>query len=163
MKKLLLLGLGSNLGDRSGFLTQARQKLELYFRNILAQSPIFETEPFGVDHSTTFLNQVVAFQSAFEPLEILKITQYIEKECGRIYKWDLQPRSLDIDILSYGDMVIESAELTIPHPAIEKRIFVLIPLLKVCPFWIHPKSKKSGSDLLKDIPKQSWIKPWKCA
>ena len=161
MHKLLLLGLGSNLGDRNAFLELGRQRLELSFGELLAQSPIFETEPFGVDHSTTFLNQVVAFKSVAEPLNVLKMTLDIEKECGRIHKRDLQPRSLDIDILSFGSLVFDSAELIIPHPAIEKRRFVLVPLLKICPYWIHPKRKKSGSELLENLSDKFWIRQWK--
>jgi len=161
VKKLLLLALGSNLGDRFSFLELGCQKLEQTFGELLAKSPVYETEPFGVDHKTTFLNQVLAFQTGLEPLEILKATEQIEKDCGRNQKRDLQPRSLDIDILSLGNEVFESSELIIPHPAIEKRRFVLVPLLEVCPFWIHPKSKKSGSDLLKNLSDTSWIKHWR--
>lgn len=161
MNKLLLFGLGSNLGDRNRFLETGRQKLEHRLGKLLAQSPIYETEPFGVDHSTTFLNQVIAFKFVAEPLEILKITEGIEKECGRCYKRDLQPRSLDIDILSFGNVVFESAELTIPHPAIAKRRFVLIPLLDICPGWMDPKSGKMASVMLQDLSDESWIRKWK--
>ncbi len=160
MKKLLLFGLGSNLGDRFSFLELGKKKLEYSFGDLLAQSPVYETEPFGVDHKTTFLNMVLAFQSELEPYEILKVTEQIEKDCGRNHKRDLQPRSLDIDILSLGNVVFESSELIIPHQSIEKRRFVLVPLLEVCPFWSHPKIKKSGSDLLQDLSDNSWIKLW---
>ena len=161
MKKLLLLGLGSNLGDRVGYLKTAKSILEISVGIFLAASPIYETEPFGVDHETPFLNQVLAFQTGLTGHDILKITAEIEKKCGRVTKKDLAPRSLDIDILSLGYEIQKSSDLNIPHQAISKRLFVLVPMAAICPNWKHPYLQKTTSELIDALPPTSWIKVWR--
>jgi len=156
--KLLLIALGSNLGDRLSFLKKGKQLLDASVGDFLAESPIFETEPFGVDHSNTYFNQVLAYQTLLLPEEILKISTAIELRCGRLSKRDLMPRSLDVDILSLGSEVFKTDELQLPHASLAKRIFVLIPLLEVCPAWSHPVFNKTPVQMISELSEHSWIK-----
>jgi 2-amino-4-hydroxy-6-hydroxymethyldihydropteridine diphosphokinase len=160
MKNLLLISLGSNLGDKLFFLRSGKKNLINNIGGFLAESPVFETEPFGVDHNSSYLNQVLAFQTQLSPFEILSITSAIEIECGRTHKRDLKPRTLDIDLLSVGNEIIETPNLILPHPRIQIRRFVLTPLEEICPGWIHPVYKLSPSEMNKQLDDKSWIKKW---
>ena len=141
------LGLGSNLGDRQHNLNMALELLAQRV-NVRKVSSTYETEPVGNPDQPLFLNLVARIQTRLAPLELLTLTQGIEFKLGRIRDKPNAPRSLDIDILFYGDQVIKNRQLEIPHPRIEERAFVLVPLVEIAPKLIHPVSGKSAEKLL---------------
>ena len=124
------LGVGSNLGDRRGFIEQSRQKLEKNEVYVLRTSPLYETEALCKPGETmpAFINGVFEVETSLSPENLLGVLKNIEKEMGRESKGDWKPRPIDLDILLYGDLVIDTPDLKIPHPEIQKREFVLRPL-----------------------------------
>ena len=147
---LVHLGLGSNLGNRQDSLKQACVELEslplLQFR----VSPIYESEPLLKMPQPKYLNMVVCGLTELSPLELLKKCQQIENRLGRIRNEHWGSRTIDIDILAYGEECIDSDILKIPHPEMEKRSFVLVPLLELNPEWVHPKTGISILKLLEE-------------
>lgn len=135
---LLYLLLGSNLGDRLRALSQARGQLEHALGPLLAASSIYETAPWGLADQPAFLNQVLGLYACQLPDELLKITQEIEQKMGREKKEKWGTRTIDIDILYYGDQRIQTDGLTIPHPWLHQRRFTLVPLAEIAPHLIHP-------------------------
>ena len=156
MKKRIYLGLGTNLGDRQENLTRAIEALSLALGTCKAQSSFLETEPWGFESDNGFLNCVVAFDTELTPTELLDTTERIERELGRTVKstgGNYHDRLIDIDILLYGNTVIESERLTIPHPLMHLRDFVLMPLAEIAPNTVHPTLGKSIAGLLAEIRK----------
>ena len=142
--------LGGNIGNREEILSEAIKKMTSQLGKLVQTSALYETEPWGFTHEQNFLNQVVVFDSELLPLDILDKTQTIEQELGRVRKTTQYcERTIDIDILFYGDECIENQRLSIPHPRIQERLFALHPLAELIPEFVHPKLKKS-IQLLKD-------------
>lgn len=141
------LALGANLGDR---LANLRAVLAVLPPNVelLAQSPIYETPPWGVTDQPAFLNMVVRGQTQLPPHELLKQLKSLETTLGRIPGIRYGPRLIDIDILFYDDLLLDTPELTIPHPRLHERAFVLVPLADLEPALIHPGMGKSVRALL---------------
>lgn len=140
-KKTVYLGLGTNKGSRTDNLVRAIEHLSLALGSPLACSQFMESEPWGFETENTFLNCVVAFLSAMPPLQLLDTTEEIERRMGRTSKssgGNYSDRIIDIDILFYGNEVIESKRLTVPHPLLHKRDFVLLPLREIAPTLVHP-------------------------
>lgn len=138
---MIFLGLGSNLGDRETLLRQAIGKLSEKLGKPVAVSSFHETAPVGFVSAHRFLNAVVAFNASIEPFALLDFTQEIERELGRSRKsvnGEHFDRTMDIDILFLGDTVLSSERLTIPHPHIASRRFVLEPLAEIAPAFVHP-------------------------
>lgn len=128
------LGLGSNLGDRSGFLKSAVEMLGQLDRvSVLSLSSIYRTQPVGPISQENYFNAVVHIETTLNPKELLNVSLRIEKECGRIRGERWGPRTLDIDILTYGDLEIRDDNLSIPHPLMMERAFVLVPLIEISP------------------------------
>lgn len=150
----IYLGLGTNEGNKEENIRGAIEELSHLLGTPTAVATIIETEPWGFQSDNSFLNTVVAFNTTLAPEEILKATQEIERRLGRTKKsFDgcYSDRPIDIDILLYGNRVIESEHLTIPHPLLHKRLFVLQPLAQIAPQVIHPTLGKSITRLLKEF------------
>ena len=128
------LSLGSNLGDKEQNLASAVSEIARRIGDITAQSAFLETEPWGFDSENTFLNAAVCVETELSPYELLHTTQQIERDLGRKQKSEkgqYHDRIIDIDILLYDDLHIQTPELTIPHPLMQQRDFVLIPLKEI--------------------------------
>ena len=141
------LGIGSNLGDRKANLEKALQLLGERLQ-IEQVSSIYETEPVGHAEQPMFFNAVCCAETELGPLQLLSLVKGIEATLGRVPSFASGPRSIDVDILFYNDLCMETADLTIPHPKIKERAFVLIPLFEVAPQLVHPVSGESIKDLV---------------
>jgi 2-amino-4-hydroxy-6-hydroxymethyldihydropteridine diphosphokinase len=139
MKIAVYMLLGSNLGDRKQYLDTARKSLCESVGTLLAQSSVYESEAWGFVSENAFLNQVVLYETALNPNELLRTIKLIEAENGRVHtKNGYSSRNLDIDILFYGDLRYSSDILTIPHLMLHKRRFTLLPMAEIAPDFIHP-------------------------
>lgn len=147
---IVYIGLGTNLGDRMENLAAARHALSPQVI-LLEASPIYETKPWGYSNQPDFLNQVVKAQTELEPLDLLAFLKQWEARLGRTPSFKYGPRLVDIDILFFDDLILETPALTIPHPEIPKRAFVLAPLTDIAPDMIHPIYGKSIRQLLEKI------------
>jgi 2-amino-4-hydroxy-6-hydroxymethyldihydropteridine diphosphokinase len=141
------LGLGTNLGDRDRNLTAARTSLLPEVRPLRASS-VYETPPWGVLDQPHFLNQALEAETDLPPLHLLAYLKDLEVELGRLPAERYGPRLIDLDILFYDDLVLDTPELTIPHPRISERAFVLAPLANLAPDLVHPLEKKTIVELL---------------
>lgn len=146
----LVLGLGSNLGERADFLHQARIALESIWE-APRYSRIYETMPWGVKDQPRFLNQVAYGWTHYSPTNLLKEIKKIEQDLGRVEGPRYGPRNIDIDILYYGDWIFVSDVLAIPHPRLAERAFTLVPLAEILPEFEHPLMHKSQSELLRQL------------
>ena len=154
MATRVYLGLGTNQGDKANNLTRAIEALSLALGSCTAVSTFIETAPWGFESKNGFLNCIAAFETELSPLELLNATERIERELGRTQKSAggiYHDRIIDIDILLYGDKVVENPRLTIPHPLMHKRTFVLEPLAEIAPVTIHPAIGKSIRELLEEL------------
>ena len=152
--KTVYLALGSNLGDREARLREAVAKLEAAEIHILRRSPVYETEPQDVRDQGWFLNAVVEAETALFPMQLLARTQKIEREMGRQRAKIGGPRSIDLDILLYGNVVIQTPQLEVPHPRMTQRRFVLEPLAALAPDLRHPLTGKTVREMLAEIQGQ---------
>ncbi len=141
------LGLGSNLGDRWANLQRARQALAVALHP-RAVSPIYETPPWGFTEQPSFLNQVICAETDLSPGELLRTLKQIEARLGRQDGPRYGPRLIDVDILFYDDLVLESPQLTIPHPRLDERAFILTPLADLAPDLRHPQLGLSVKEML---------------
>lgn len=135
------LGLGSNLGDSANYLREAISALARANIKIQAISHIYETEPWGVMDQPLYWNQVLEIETTLEPLDLLHTCQEIELQLGRERKVHWGSRTIDIDLLIYDNIVSETEELTLPHPLLEEREFVLAPLREIAPNLILPSGR----------------------
>jgi 2-amino-4-hydroxy-6-hydroxymethyldihydropteridine diphosphokinase len=151
MTQRVYLSLGSNLGDRAGNLQVAINALRQEMR-ITAVSSLYETEPVGVLDQPSFYNLALAVQTDLAPANLLATIKCIEWEVGRrpTIRWG--PRIVDIDILLYGDLVLDTPQLVIPHPEMPNRAFVLVPLAEIAPDAIHPTLGTSMAELRDQVP-----------
>ena len=144
---LVHLGLGSNLGNRKEFLSMACKHLRSETIKEFRASSIYESEPLSKMPQPKYFNMVVCGLTVLSPQELLKKCKLIEINLGRITKERWGSREIDIDILSYGNRIIEKDDLIIPHQEIENRSFVLMPMLELSPEWIHPQKGISIKEL----------------
>lgn len=146
----VLIGLGSNLGNRQRYLKEALNRLSrLPLIKLKAASGWIETAPMGGPPQGKYLNGVAQMETPLIPLELLHLLQAIEQQMGRPQKrvqWG--PRVIDLDLLSYGDLILKGKTLTLPHPRMHQRPFVLIPLSQLSPRWRHPIFKLTAKQLL---------------
>lgn len=146
----IYLLLGSNLGDRMANMAKALDLIEKEVGQVISQSQLYETDAWGIKEQDSFLNQVIEIATNLNAHALLKQILEIEKTMGRerIEKWG--ERLIDLDILYYGNMIIEEAELKIPHPHIAERRFTLVPLCEIAPLLVHPVTRKNQLELLKE-------------
>lgn len=150
MEEIILL-LGSNKGNRLTYLSEAVQKISLLSKSPVVTSSIYESEPWGFETEIWFLNMAVLLSSDIIPEELLKEVLNIERELGRVRNPDsncYESREIDIDIIFYGSRVIDTNELSTPHPRMHLRKFVLAPVCEIRPDFIHPLLLKRVDDLL---------------
>lgn len=140
----VVLGFGSNIGNRRNNIERAIKKISLTPGfDLLARSHFYETEPWGYKQQNKFLNSCAVYLCRLDPIEILKRIKAVERSVGRVKRGKWQAREIDIDILFYGSKIVSAGNLIIPHPFIQERNFVLKPLVEIMPGFIHPKIKKS--------------------
>jgi 2-amino-4-hydroxy-6-hydroxymethyldihydropteridine diphosphokinase len=149
------LALGSNLGDREANLLKALEWLETADAQIARRSSLYETEPQELREQPWFLNQVVEIGTTLSPLELLARIREIERELGRKRVVAKGPRTIDIDILLYGEAIMNTPELQIPHPRLADRRFVLEPLAELAPDLRHPVTGRTASQMLAAIEGQT--------
>ncbi len=152
------LGLGSNLGDRQKNLATAATLLQDHSIDIELASPVYLTDPWGFKSKSNFLNRVIRIKTDADPMELLNIALETERKMGRLIAWQVySDRIIDIDILFYGERIISTKPLVIPHPLLHKRIFVLKPMSDIAPGFNHPVFNKSIGQLLAECPDESLI------
>jgi 2-amino-4-hydroxy-6-hydroxymethyldihydropteridine diphosphokinase len=145
------ISLGSNVGDREAQLREALHRLSAAGK-LAAVSSFYETEPVEFTEQPWFLNCAVALQTSLLPAQLMASILQIEQQMGRRRTQKKGPRAIDLDLLLYADAVINSADLTIPHPAMQERRFVLEPLAEIAPDVIHPFLKKTIRELQEELP-----------
>jgi 2-amino-4-hydroxy-6-hydroxymethyldihydropteridine diphosphokinase len=144
----VFLGLGSNLGNREENLLKAQKLIDKKVGKVHSKSSIYETAAWGITEQNAFLNQVLEIETVFSPDAVLHLLLKIEKNMGRIREIKWGERSIDIDVLYYNNEIISTENLVVPHPFIQERKFVLVPLCEIAPVFIHPKLKQSNLELL---------------
>ncbi len=147
MSETAYLSLGSNLGDREANLRAAVAQLEVAGR-LLALSALYETQPVDVPDQPWFLNCVAAIDTDLTPRELLQLALKVESAMGRLRMRDKGARKIDIDIVLFGDRIVDEPGLKIPHPAMNRRRFVLEPLAEIAPAALHPELGKTARELL---------------
>ena len=140
--------IGGNVGHRLQHLETARKEISQHLGSISNTSAIYETEAWGINDQSDFLNQALIIETSLSPIECLHKIFSIENKMGRVRTIKNAPRIIDIDILFYNQLILNTAELTIPHPEIQNRRFVLIPLDEISPEFNHPQFNKTIHALL---------------
>ncbi|MBZ1326047.1 2-amino-4-hydroxy-6-hydroxymethyldihydropteridine diphosphokinase [Aquirufa sp. 15D-MOB] len=154
----MYLSLGGNLGNTLEIFKNVYPILEKKIGPILHFSSIYQTKAWGNTQQADFLNQVLELNTELNPQELIAQLLNIESELGRVRKQQWEARIIDLDILFYGNQIIQESNLQIPHPFLPQRKFVLIPLAEIAPNLIHPILKKSIDNLVIDCPDSSEVK-----
>jgi 2-amino-4-hydroxy-6-hydroxymethyldihydropteridine diphosphokinase len=152
--KTAYIGIGSNLGDKLGYCQKAIEKLnKLEDCLVTGQSGWYSTEPVGVEDQDWYLNGVALLETALAPRSLLQHLLTIEKDMGRVRRKRWDAREIDLDILLFGDDIVQTEDLVIPHPRLHERRFVLAPLAALSPGLLHPISGLTMEELLIRLPK----------
>lgn len=154
---MILIALGSNVGGRAALLAQALAAIEAAGIAVLAQSALHETpallpEGAAPEWDMPYLNQVVAVETEMDAPALLAALKTIEQQLGRQDRGRWGPREIDLDLLAYEQAQLHGAELTLPHPQLQARRFVLSPLVEIAPDWVHPTLHKTARQLLAELP-----------
>nr|WP_251030276.1 2-amino-4-hydroxy-6-hydroxymethyldihydropteridine diphosphokinase [Bacillus sp. ISL-35] len=156
------IALGSNMGDRFGYLTQAIILLEGHEEiSVVNTSSIYETDPVGYTDQDQFLNMAIEVETSLSPVELLDTCLEIELKLGRKREIKWGPRTLDLDILLYNHENVETEKLTIPHPRMSERAFVILPLLEMDPHITLPNTREPLANDLQSIPDREGVRIWK--
>ncbi|MDR1882681.1 MAG: 2-amino-4-hydroxy-6-hydroxymethyldihydropteridine diphosphokinase [Prevotella sp.] len=150
----VFLGLGSNMGDRSENLARAINRIGERIGKVIIISAFYVTEPFGFESENRFLNAVCAIKTGIRPMELLRRTQEIEQEMGRMVKSENKvyaDRIIDIDLLLFDDRVYAGERLVLPHPHLHERAFVLLPLAEIAGEYVHPVLCKTINQLKAEL------------
>lgn len=150
--EIAYIGLGSNLGDRLSYCQRAAEAIRHFQDTTLIRlSSYYETEPLEVSDQDWFINGVVAIRTALPPQELLSACQKVEENLGRKRMIRYGPRTIDLDLLLYGQRVVGTDRLTLPHPKLHLRRFVLVPLVEIAPEAVHPVLHQTMAELLKVV------------
>lgn len=145
------LALGANIGNKKENMAKAIALLGEKVR-VVKKAPLYETKPWGYTEQENFINSVIMGETDATPEELLQFVKQIEKEVGRQKRFTNGPREIDIDILFYDDLIINTPSLTIPHALLHVRDFVLQPLCDIAPDFVHPILHKTIRQLLQEVP-----------
>lgn len=156
----VFIALGTNLGDRQVQLAQARGRLAEAI-DIDQVSPIYETDPWGYEEQPDFLNQVLSGRTALSPAALLTFVKSLEVDLGRQPTFHYGPRAIDIDILVYDEVVMRAPNLTVPHPKLAERAFVLVPLRDIAPDLTIPGEDRTVEMLYQALEDTTSVRPWK--
>jgi len=146
----VFIAIGSNLGNRESNIRTALQFLREKV-TVLKISSTYETEPMYVEDQNWFLNSVAKIETDMSPIELLRYLKDVERRMGREKRPRYSPRIIDLDILFYGKQVVIQNDLMIPHPKIQERRFVLVPLVEIEPDYVHPTLQRKASQLLSEL------------
>ena len=161
-KKIAYLSLGSNLGDRAEQIAQALALLEQSGMRVARRSALYETEPVDMTPQPWFLNCLVEVETELLPLGLLHTVQRIERQLGRQPRASSRgPRTIDIDIIFFGDHIVRHPELTIPHPRLAERRFVLAPLRELAPELRHPITGKTAAEMLAELTSPAQVRRYR--
>lgn len=157
MKEVYLL-LGSNLGDSKKKLSDALKIIEEKLGSVIRSSSLYQTAAWGKTDQPDFINQVVCLRTKLPPRQLLEQILVIENQLGRIRAEKWSSRTIDIDILFYGDLIVQEKDLIIPHPFLHLRKFTLLPLCEINPELVHPVLKVKAIDLLNKLEDNLQVK-----
>ena len=157
MSSRALILLGSNLGDRLSNIQLAADLIGRRVGTVVASASLYETAAQGIDDAPAFINTAVAVDTELAPSELLQTLLQIERDMGRIRTTQVTSRPIDLDIGFYGNEVVNTSELIIPHPRLHLRRFALAPLVEIAPDFVHPSDGRSLKELLESCPDQSEV------
>jgi 2-amino-4-hydroxy-6-hydroxymethyldihydropteridine diphosphokinase len=145
------IALGANMGDRLASLRRAVKALSGKAGTVISTSEVYETTPWGMTDQPSFLNAAIIIETELCPMELLAEVKKIEQELGRVESVRWGPREIDLDIIFYGDAVVDDPMLKIPHPHMRERSFVLAPLADIAPDWANPSDGRTVKELLAGV------------
>jgi 2-amino-4-hydroxy-6-hydroxymethyldihydropteridine diphosphokinase len=158
MGQIAYIGFGSNLGDKIAYCEKAiAEILDLDNHKLLAKSSFYKTQPVGYRAQDWFVNGFIKLESDLEPLDLLQALKEVESRLGRTETFQWGPREIDLDLLLYEDRIIQTDQIQIPHPRIQERQFVLIPLAEIAQGLVHPVLKKSIPKILEEIKEDQGV------
>jgi len=156
--RYIYVGLGSNLGDRRGWLRRAIDKLQCaHGIAVIQRSAVYESEPVGYSDQPRFLNQVIEIATGLDPQTLIRVLQDIESRLGRVRQRVWGPRNIDLDLLAYDGRELDTPVLKLPHPEIHRRRFVLLPWAEIAPQFEVPRWCATVAELLEACPDTSMV------